>query len=135
MVIASPTLEDVAAPASFEGLAPVPVSGGVSSEAADALAPLLEAERLALARGPRAALPGLIDHLDDLVHAGRHPELEAIMGVCNPDEYHIEILLAVLTVTLCVRSSLPSRPAFFQHVRESIERRHPNPEGLLSGLE
>lgn len=114
----------------------MPVPGGVSSDVADALAPLLEAERVALAEGPEAALPGLIDHIDDLVQADRLSELDAILRLCAPDRFCAEVLLAVLTVTLCVRSRLPSRAAFFRRVRESLERREPEEAAdLLSGLE
>lgn len=87
--------------------------------------------------GKRAkALDTIFDHLDDHLLDGDFGYVDAIIAPLDPTELPLTLRLGVLSITLYAKAHLPSRPAFFARVAESIKDEPPDRiQGLIGGLE
>jgi hypothetical protein len=84
---------------------------------------------------PAAELDSIYQWADGLMKAGRLQYLDAAISAFHPEDMTTDNLLGVLTATLPVRSSLPSRKAFYQAVERILTYRGEMGPGLLNGLE
>lgn len=82
-----------------------------------------------------AALDLLYDSVDELMQAGRFPDLDMLIRDIPVATTSVDILLGLLTSTLPARSKLPSRPRFFEAVSSAVRDRGEDEQGLLAGLE
>lgn len=80
-------------------------------------------------------LDAIYDRFDDLMTRHRLEELDSIIKNLSPADLCIDYLLGVLTASLPVRRSLPSRPAFYKAVEAVLTARGEMEPGLLQGLE
>jgi hypothetical protein len=80
-------------------------------------------------------LDAIYDHFDQLMTEHRLEELDSIIKNLSPTDLSIDHLLGVLTASLPVKSSLPSRPAFCKAVEKELISRGVFEPGLLTGLE
>jgi hypothetical protein len=96
---------------------------------------VLHADRLDRAGHRNAAMDLLYDRVDEMMRNGQLDLLEAVFQRAPVRKLSIDVLLALLTSTLPVRSRVASRPLFFATARESLIERGEYEEGLLTGLE
>lgn len=85
-----------------------------------------------------AALDVLFDLLDDLLLAGRFPDVNRILRAVPVETLEVAILVGFLTITGPARGALhDGRPAFLARVREELRKRLPDDEmtRVLRGLE
>lgn len=81
-----------------------------------------------------AALDLLYDAIDGMMQQDQLSKLDNVIAELEAGEYSLDVLLGVLTATLPVKNRLPSRPAFYQDVKDVVTQRGEYEEGLLSGL-
>ena len=80
------------------------------------------------------ALDILYDAVDKRLHAGELAEIDWILKKSSPAFLTTDIILALLTVTMPVKTKLYNRESFFQKSKQVILERHKT-DGLLDGLE
>ncbi len=79
-------------------------------------------------------LDRIYDTVDGLMRTGRLVELDSEVNGVDVRGSSTDVLLAYLTATLPVRSSLPSRGQFFARVQEELRRRGEDDPEILRGL-
>ena len=82
-----------------------------------------------------SALDVVYNHVDEMLLAGMFPELDDRLVSINCDDYSVDLLLAMLTITHAAKSHLPHRKDFYNRVEDSIRRRGELEDGLLYGLD
>lgn len=73
--------------------------------------------------------------IDRLMAEHRLVELDVAIAAVNVHDFSTDNLLGVLTASLPVKSSLPSRPGFYKAVEQELTARGQMGPGLLRGLE
>lgn len=74
--------------------------------------------------------------IDAMMHAGQIQEIDRILVAVPMDLTSIDLLLGYLTVTLPVRSKLPSRPSFYEATKTKLGLKYKMEavEEVLQGL-
>ncbi len=97
---------------------------------------VLWANYLLAERGKRdSAIDLLFDDFDGLMRNGEIRRIRRILVSLKYTELDTDILLAILTATLPVRSLLPERHSAFLEIQRVICERNEMEDGLLDGLE
>jgi len=81
-----------------------------------------------------AALDLIFDQIDEMMLAGQFAKVDQILKNLVPDNYSVELLLGLLTITSPAKNILTHRQEFFQQVEQTLHRRGENEDGLLFGL-
>lgn len=80
-------------------------------------------------------LDAIYDKIDGMMHAGQIKEIDEILAAVPMDSTSTDLLLGYLTITLPVKSSLPSRPAFYEATRAKLCQEHEaDVDRILQGL-
>lgn len=80
-------------------------------------------------------LDAIYDKIDGMMHAGKIKEIDQILAAVSMDSTSTDLLLGYLTITLPVKSSLPSRVAFYEATRAKLCREHEaDVDRILQGL-
>ncbi len=82
-----------------------------------------------------AALDIIFDQIDETLLSGEFDRVDRILVEITPDDFSVELLLGLLTVTLPAKNRLCNRASFFKQVRHSLHERGETDEGLLVGLD
>lgn len=95
---------------------------------------VFEAQRLAEQGQIDEALDLIYEQADEMLLAGEFSALnEILMPLCGAS-LSVDVLLAILTITLPAKSRLPARSAFYHAVEQQLHERGELREGLLTGL-
>jgi hypothetical protein len=95
-----------------------------------------------LAMSQAAAIDGKIaiaidilgTRLDEEMRAKRFSLIDEVLANVNTDQYHTDVLMTLLTVTLPAKSKLPSRVSFFSKMEGTLTFRSELRPGILDGL-
>jgi len=82
-----------------------------------------------------SALDVVYNYIDEMLLAGKFSELDDRLSSTECDEYSVDLLLALLTITYAAKRHLPHRQRFYAQVEQSIRAKGEWEEGLLYGLE
>ncbi len=80
------------------------------------------------------ALDIIFDAIDELLHARAFAFCSSILSDVDAAQCSADVLLALLSATLPVKSKLPTRGSFFQRVERELRRRGEYEDDLLDGL-
>ena len=96
---------------------------------------VLDAQRLADQGKIDSALDLIYERADEMLLAGEFTALNEIIAGLSADKLTIDVLLAVLTISLPAKSKLPARSLFYLSVEQQLQERGEFREGLLTGLQ
>jgi hypothetical protein len=82
-----------------------------------------------------AALDIVYDQIDEMLLAGKVGEVDQRLANADTSRYSVDLLLALLTITLAAKPHLPSRAVFFTRADATLRARGEWEESLLVGLE
>jgi hypothetical protein len=82
-----------------------------------------------------SALDVVYNYIDEMLLAGKFSEVDDRLSSTECDEYSVDLLLALLTITFAAKRHLPHRQRFYAQVEQSIRAKGEWEEGLLYGLE
>ncbi|HQZ66689.1 MAG TPA: hypothetical protein PLY87_16470 [Planctomycetaceae bacterium] len=94
-----------------------------------------DAQRLASQGKVDAALDLIYDRADEMLLAGEFVALDSIIEGLDVEQLSVDVLLAVLTITLPAKDKLTTRNEFFECVKRTLKDRGEYMEGLLTGLQ
>lgn len=84
---------------------------------------------------PDKAVELLFEQVDDQMIEGRFAECDDLLQIIDLDRLDLNLIIAVLSITLAPKDSLPSRPAFVQKASAEVQKRAPTRANrLLQGL-
>ena len=115
------------APADSE-LSPESSNGGAESF-------IQRANRLHRTGYRNAATDLVYDRVDEMMRHDQLRELDSLLQSAPADELTVDVLLALLTATLPVKTRLTSRPEFVKRTERVLKSRGEYDDGLLTGLE
>ena len=96
---------------------------------------VLDAQRIAEQGKVDSALDLIYERADEMLLAGEFSPLNKIISDLSVDNLTIDVLLAVLTISLPAKSKLPARSSFYLSVKQKLLERGEFREGLLTGLQ
>lgn len=80
-------------------------------------------------------LDAIYQKVDGMMYAGQITEIDRILAAVPMESTSTDLLLGYLTITLPVKSSLPSRPAFYEATRAKLSLEHKaDVDAILQGL-
>jgi hypothetical protein len=96
---------------------------------------VVAAQKLADQGNVDSALDHIFDQADSLLLAGEFTALNEVIAGLDAERLSIDVLLAVLTISLPAKSKLPARSGFYCAVERLLRERGEFRDGLLSGLQ
>jgi hypothetical protein len=96
---------------------------------------LARARRLDQLGQTDVALDIIYSQIDEMLLARKFSLVDDCIENSQTDLYSVDLLLALLTITLAAKTHLPNRAAFYGRVEAALRDRGELEDGLLIGLE
>jgi hypothetical protein len=104
-------------------------------EGKDIAEKIREIEDLIVSQRVDDGLDKLYSYIDFLMRGSHFSTVNRLFNVVNVHEASVDLLLGLLIATLPVKRRARLRPAFFQTVKEELEKREEDTSELLAGLD
>lgn len=82
-----------------------------------------------------SALDLIYDNIDEMLLASKFEQVDQLLKTVDTNAYPVDILLALLTITLAAKHRLPHRSDLFSRIKATLIARGEMRDGLLVGLE